>query len=75
MDRIGETTGGKIAAAINARGIQEPTFSGDSLSGASDEVAAFVNKPEASTGEQKHDASASTSAVSNDAFSPKSVFD
>ena len=75
MDRIGETTGGKIAAAINARGIQEPAFSGDSLSGASDEVAAFVNKPEAGTGEQEHDASTSTNAVRSDASSTKSVFD
>ncbi len=75
MDRIGETTGGKIAAAINASGIQEPAFSGDSLSGASDEVAAFVNKPKAGTGEQEHDASTSTSAVRSGASSTKSVFD
>lgn len=75
MDCIGETTGGKIAAAINAPGIRGAAFSGDSLSGASDEVAAFVNKPEASTGEQGHDASASTSAASTDASSTKSVFD
>ena len=75
MDRIGETTGGKIAAAIMARGIQEPAFSGDSLSAASDEVAAFVNKPEASTGEQEHDIKVSTSAVGNDVSSTRSVFD
>lgn len=74
MDRIGETTGGKIAAAINARNNQEPAFGGDSLSGSRDEVAAFANKAGASTGEQDHDASTSHN-VTSDASSTKSVFD
>ena len=74
MDRISETTGGKIAAAINARNNQEPTFGGDSLSGSRDEVAAFANKAGASTGEQDHDASTSPN-VTSDASSTKSVFD
>lgn len=74
MDRISETTGGKIAAAINARNNQEPAFGGDSLSGSRDEVAAFANKAGASTGEQDHDASTSPN-VTSEASSTKSVFD
>lgn len=74
MDRISETTGGKIAAAINARNNQEPAFGGDSLSGSRDEVAAFANKAGASTGDQDHDASTSHN-VTSDASSTKSVFD
>lgn len=44
MDRVGETTGGKIAAAINARGVgssdggQDASFSDNSLSAGSTEV-------------------------------------
>ena len=47
IERIGETTGGKVASAIKAAGSQESTFGGDSLgagqtdSDANDEVAAF----------------------------------
>lgn len=74
MDRISETTGGKIAAAINARNNQEPAFGGDSLSGSRDEVAAFANKAGAGTGEQDHDASTSPN-VTGDASSTRSVFD
>jgi hypothetical protein len=54
LDRIGETTGGKIATAINARAAADkapaPTFGGDSLSAAPDpadresEVAAFRDR-------------------------------
>jgi type IV secretion system protein VirB6/type IV secretion system protein TrbL len=51
MDRIGETTGGKIAAAIKARGDQKPAFCSDSLAKADDqsvdaesEVAAFRDR-------------------------------
>jgi len=51
MDRIGETTGGKIAAAIKARGDQKPVFGSDSLAKADDqsvdaesEVAAFRDR-------------------------------
>ncbi|QOZ85221.1 MULTISPECIES: P-type conjugative transfer protein TrbL [Chromobacterium] len=74
MDRIGETTGGKIAAAIKARDNQ-PAFGGDSLSGASDEVSAFVNKsPQGGTEEQGHQASVTPSADSSDS-STRSVFD
>ena len=75
MDSIGQTTGGKIAAAINARDNQEPAFGGDSLSGTSDEVSAFVNKAAAGTEEREHGASMSPSAGSNSDASPKSVFD
>jgi type IV secretion system protein TrbL len=74
MDRIGETTGGKIAAAIKARDTSEPAFAGDSLSGANDEVSAFVNKTEAGADERGLGSSMSTSAGSGDASS-KSVFD
>jgi type IV secretion system protein TrbL len=74
MDRIGETTGGKIAAAIRPRDNQEPAFGGDSLSSASDEVSAFVNKIEAGTEERGHPASMSPSAYSTDS-STRSVFD
>ena len=74
MERIGETTGGKMAAAIKARDNQEPAFGGDSLSGTSDEVSAFVNKAQASTGEQGHDANVPASAGSSDS-STGSVFD
>jgi hypothetical protein len=74
MDRIGETTGGKIAAAIKARDTSEPAFAGDSLSGATDEVSAFVNKTEAGADERGLSSSMSASARSGDA-SPKSVFD
>ncbi len=48
IERIGETTGGKVASAIKAAGSQESTFGGDSLgagqteSDANDEVTAFV---------------------------------
>lgn len=57
LDRIGETTGGKIAAAIKASSNQEPAFSGDSLgagnggSNANDEVAAFANRTNGGGGE------------------------
>ena len=51
MDRIGETTGGKIAAAIKARSDQKPAFDGDSLARTEDksvdaesEVAAFRDR-------------------------------
>lgn len=50
LDRIGETTGGKIAAAIKVSDNQEPAFSGASLgagnggSNANDEVAVFTNR-------------------------------
>ena len=51
MDRIGETTGGKIAAAIKARSDQKPAFGSDSLAKADDqsvdaesEVAAFRDR-------------------------------
>ena len=51
MDRIGETTGGKIAAAIQARGDQKPVFGSDSLAKADDqsvdaesEIAAFRDR-------------------------------
>jgi type IV secretion system protein TrbL len=37
MDRIGETTGGKIAAAIKARSDQKPAFGSDSLAKADDQ--------------------------------------
>jgi len=37
MDRISETTGGKIAAAINARNSEEPAFGGYSH--------AFIHNP------------------------------
>jgi len=37
MDRIGETTGGKIAAAIKARSDQKPVFGSDSLAKAADQ--------------------------------------
>lgn len=74
MDRISETTGGKIAAAIKVRDNQELAFGGDSLSGASDEVSAFVNKAQGGTGEQRHDASVPASTESGDS-STKSVFD
>ncbi|EWS66592.1 hypothetical protein Y695_00185 [Hydrogenophaga sp. T4] len=49
MDRIGQTTGGKIAAAISAMGTGM-AFSGNSLSGDGEpedptgEVEAFANK-------------------------------
>ena len=75
MDRIGETTGGKIAAAIKARDNQEPAFGGDSLSGTSDEVSAFVNKTATDTDEPGHGASMLPSAGSSSDASPKSVFD
>ncbi len=74
MDRISETTGGKIAAAIKARDTSEPAFAGDSLSGATDEVSAFVNKTEAGADERGLGSSMPASAGSSDA-SPKSVFD
>lgn len=74
MDRIGETTGGKIAAAIKARDNQEPAFGGDSLSGASDEVSAFVNKTPGGTGEQGRDATVPASADGSES-STRSVFD
>jgi type IV secretion system protein TrbL len=51
MDRIGETTGGKIAAAIKARSDQQPAFGSDSLAKADDqsvdaeaEIAAFRDR-------------------------------
>jgi type IV secretion system protein TrbL len=51
MDRIGETTGGRIAAAIKARGDQKPVFGSDSLAKADDqsvdaeaEIAAFRDR-------------------------------
>jgi hypothetical protein len=52
LERIGETTGGKIAAAIKARGlvVKAPSFGDDSLSGAAEaadresEVAAFRDR-------------------------------
>ena len=51
MDRISETTGGKIAAAIKARSDQKPAFGSDSLARAEDksvnaesEVAAFRDR-------------------------------
>ncbi|HCZ14218.1 MAG TPA: P-type conjugative transfer protein TrbL [Candidatus Accumulibacter sp.] len=51
MDRISETTGGKIAAAIKARSNQKPAFGSDSLARAEDksvdaesEVAAFRDR-------------------------------
>lgn len=75
MDRIGETTGGKIAAAIKARGTSEPAFAADSLSGANDEVSAFVNKTEAGIEERGYGASMSPSAGSSSDSSTKSVFD
>lgn len=75
MDRISETTGGKIAAAIKASDNQKPAFGGNSLSGANNEVSAFVNKAQGGTGEQGHDASASRNAGSNSDSSTKSVFD
>lgn len=57
-----------------ARDNQEPAFGGDSLSGTSDEVSAFVNKAQGGTGEQMHDASVPASAGSSDS-STRSVFD
>lgn len=74
MDRIGETTGGKIAAAIKTMDNQEPAFGGDSLSGTNDEVSAFVNKAQGDTGEQEHATSVPPSAGSSDS-STRSVFD
>ncbi|WP_300341734.1 P-type conjugative transfer protein TrbL, partial [Accumulibacter sp.] len=51
MDRIGETTGGKIAAAIKDKGDQKPVFGSDSLAKADDqsvdaesEIAAFRDR-------------------------------
>jgi hypothetical protein len=51
LDRIGDTAGGKVAAAIKARaGAEEPKFDGNSLSAGNDkadaesEVAAFRDK-------------------------------
>jgi type IV secretion system protein VirB6/type IV secretion system protein TrbL len=52
LDRIGDTTGGKIAAAIEARGLpaKAPSFGDDSLSAAAEpadresEVAAFRDR-------------------------------
>ncbi|HRF13881.1 MAG TPA: P-type conjugative transfer protein TrbL [Candidatus Accumulibacter phosphatis] len=51
MDRIGETTGGKIASAIKARSDQKPVFGSDSLAKADDqsvdaesEIAAFRDR-------------------------------
>jgi type IV secretion system protein TrbL len=51
MDRIGETTGGRIAAAIKARSDQKPVFGSDSLAKADDqsvdaeaEIAAFRDR-------------------------------
>ena len=50
MERIGETTGGKIAAAIRGQDqgggeTSSPTFDGNSLGGSgADEVAAFANR-------------------------------
>ncbi|MEB0134566.1 P-type conjugative transfer protein TrbL [Actimicrobium sp. CCC2.4] len=75
MDRISETTGGKIATAIKARDNQEPAFEGDSLSSASDEVSTSVNKAAVGTEEREHSASISPSAGSNSDLNPKSVFD
>ncbi|MEO5793724.1 MAG: P-type conjugative transfer protein TrbL [Rhodoferax sp.] len=75
MDRISETTGGKIAAAIKASDNREPAFGGNSLSGANNEVSAFVNKAQGGTEEQGHDASAPPNAGSNSDSSTKSVFD
>jgi type IV secretion system protein TrbL len=82
MDRISETAGGKIAAAIQASSPQEPAFSGDSLSAgkgstvASDEVADFVNKPGAGTGAREPDTTATLpESASSSAPSDKSVFD
>ena len=75
MDRISETTGGKIAAAIKASDNQEPAFGGNSLSDANDEVSAYVNKTEAGTEERAHGASMSPTAGSNSDSSAKSVFD
>lgn len=83
LDRIGETTGGKIAAAIKASGNQEPAFSGDSLgagnggSDANDEVAAFTNRTHGGGSEN----STSTASGASDkpsgttTASTKSVFD
>jgi type IV secretion system protein TrbL len=51
MDRVGETTGGRIAAAIKARSDQKPVFGSDSLAKADDqsvdaesEIAAFRDR-------------------------------
>lgn len=51
-DRISETTGGKIASAIDAMGTSDgPSFSGDSLGGetadVAEEVSAFANRARA----------------------------
>ena len=56
LERISETTGGKIAAAIKTSSAQESTFSGDSLGAgddrdASDEVSDFTNRTNSSSGE------------------------
>lgn len=81
MDRISETMGSKIAAAIKASGIHESAFSGDSLSAgqdrsaASDEVADFVNKKDTGTGTREPAASASLGVASSNAPGTNSVFD
>ncbi len=83
LDRIGETTGGKIAAAIKASDIQEPAFSEDSLgagnggSDANDEVTAFANRTHGGGSESSTSTASGTSGKQSDAStaSTKSVFD
>lgn len=83
LDRIAETTGGKVAAAIKASGNQELAFSGDSLgagsggSNANDEVAAFANRTNGGGGESGANATqhASSKLAGITTASTKSVFD
>ncbi len=83
LDRIGETTGGKVAAAIKASRNQEPAFSGDSLgagnsgSDANDEIAAFANRTNGGGGENDTSTASGASGKQSGATmaSTKSVFD
>lgn len=83
LDRIGETTGGKIAAAIKASDNQEPAFSGDSLgagnggSNANDEVAAFTNRTNGNGSENYTSTASGVSGKQSGTTtaSTKSIFD
>lgn len=83
LDRIGETTGGKIAAAIKASDNQKPAFSGDSLGAgsgggnANGEVAAFANRTNGGGGENDTSTASGTSGKQSGTTtaSTRSAFD
>lgn len=83
LNRIGETTGGKIATAIRTSSDEELAFSGDSLGvgkgghDANDEVAAFTNRTNGGGSENDTSTASGASGLQTGATTgnTKSVFD